>query len=112
MKINFVAQSRSDTVQYERTGAKKIKINGEEFDFSRMEEGDSLNTVFATTSPWLFGDIGLLGNQLHLALFVPVQAHFPGLGQTLSVVDIVEDGIITLPVIEYPPATQRGLPIV
>lgn len=52
-----------------------MTLNGEDFDFSRMVDGDTL-PASAISSPWFGGDVNNIGGVLELTLTLPLPANF------------------------------------
>lgn len=95
MKISLSPQRRDDTLSLVRAG-QTLVVNGEIFDFSGMEDGDTL-PASAINSEWFIGQVDNLGGELEFSLILPLPANyspeqaFPG-----ALVD-VPDGDILLP---------------
>lgn len=69
MNITLSPQRRDDTLFIERNGD-KLTLNGEEFDFSKIAEGDTLPGL-AIASDWFLGDVNRIDGELHLTIILP-----------------------------------------
>ncbi|POA26314.1 MULTISPECIES: hypothetical protein [unclassified Pseudomonas] len=69
MKIILSPQRRDDTLTLERAGT-VLTINGEDFDFSSMNDGDTLPKG-AIDCEWFAGDIEKVDGDLVVTLFLP-----------------------------------------
>lgn len=74
MRIFLSPQRRDDTLDVSRTGA-VLTVNGEDFDFSRMVDGDTL-PAGAINSPWFVGQVDNIGGELELTLLFPLPANY------------------------------------
>lgn len=69
MIINLAPQRRDDTLEVIRAGS-ILTVNGQVFDFSRMNDGDTLPNS-AISSEWFAGDVNKLDGELSLTLLFP-----------------------------------------
>ncbi|MCF5233101.1 MULTISPECIES: hypothetical protein [unclassified Pseudomonas] len=97
MKIHFMPQQRLDGVKYQRVGPYQIEVNGELFDFSRLQEGDELIAPVAVKSTWFAHRVSVEGEHLCLALLVPVASGFNFSGVRPVDVTIEHNGVIEVP---------------
>lgn len=74
MHIILSPQRREDTLEISKNGDILI-INGEAFDFSPMNEGDTL-PAGATTCEWIIGDVHKEAGELKLKLILPLPVNF------------------------------------
>ena len=73
-----------------------LTVNGEQFDFSPMEDGDSLPAI-AVSSKWFTGNIDHVAGNLSLTLILPIPANFsPEQAFPLPLTD-VPDGPVVFP---------------
>lgn len=95
MIINLSPQSRTDEPVYVKKGD-TISVNGEVFDFSQVEEGDTLPRE-AIYSDWFGGDVERIGGQLSVTLFSPCPPNYSPEQAFPTPVTMTDDGIIPLP---------------
>ena len=95
MIINLSPQSRADEPVYVKKGD-TISVNGEVFDFSQVEEGDTLPRE-AIYSDWFGGDVERTGGQLSVTLFSPCPPNYSPEQAFPIPVTMTGDGIIPLP---------------
>lgn len=69
MKILLSPQRRDDTLEVIKNGD-VLKVNGKDFDFSPVGEGDTLPRQ-AIDSLWFVGDIERVNGELILTLLLP-----------------------------------------
>lgn len=69
MKIILSPQRRNDTLEVIKNGD-VLTVNGEEFDFSPVGEGDTLPRQ-AISSLWFAGDVDRIEGELTLTLLFP-----------------------------------------
>ncbi len=95
MNIKLSPQRRDDTLEVRKKGD-RLTLNGEDFDFSFMQVGDTLPRS-AVSSVWVAGDVHKDATGLQITLFLPV-TNLPSLEQ-LYPVDLlnVPDGLVVLP---------------
>lgn len=95
MKINLFPWRGDDLLEVFRAGA-VISLNGEEFDFSQMADGDTL-PADAISSPWFAGQVDNVGGELELTLILPLPANYsPEQAFPVPLV-ITADGPVVLP---------------
>lgn len=96
MRISFSPQRRDDTLALEQTTTDRLRINGELFNFSTMEDGD---VIPAGTIPcdWIRGAVEKIDGEVRLTLRLP---HGPTPSQAVAFpepITVTEDGPISLP---------------
>lgn len=84
MRIKFTAQFRFDTLKLAKSGD-VLNINGEDFDFSPLPDGYSVET----NSAWIVGPVARVDGELQLTIACPTILD--------NVVVIAEDGEIKVP---------------
>lgn len=95
MNILLSAIRIDETLNISKIGETLI-INGEEFDFSRIGEGDTLPSN-AINSIWFIGDQTRVDGELVLSMFLPNPRNYsPEQAFPEPLID-VQDGFITLP---------------
>lgn len=95
MKINLSPQRRDDALQVFRVGATLI-VNGESFDFSQMNDGDTL-PASAIKSRWFVNQVENVGGELELTLLLPLpQNYSPAQAFPVPLLDVT-DGEVQLP---------------
>lgn len=73
MKINLSPQRRDDTLTVVKA-VNKLTVNGEEFDFSFMSDGDVIPQS-AIDSAWFAGPVTNTAGELELTLVLPLGAN-------------------------------------
>ncbi len=73
-----------------------ISINEEVFDFSPLQDGDTLPRA-AIDSPWFAGDVTRVDGVLHVSLMFPHGAYAGEAARFPMPIEVVEDGPIQLP---------------
>lgn len=95
MIIKFSPQRRDDTLTLSKLG-NTLTVNGELFDFSRMNDGDTLPRA-AIISELFAGDVEMIGGQLVLTMILPNPINYsPEQAFPSDLIDI-PDGEIALP---------------
>ena len=95
MIIKLSPQRRDDTLSVVRSGSILI-VNGEEFNFSRMRDGDTL-PAGAIQSIWFFGQVDNIGGELSLTLILPLPSNYsPEQAFPVDLVN-VPDGPVVFP---------------
>ncbi|UVL16148.1 hypothetical protein LOY27_09920 [Pseudomonas atacamensis] len=95
MKIILSPQRRDDTLTLSKNGS-VLTINGEAFDFSQMNEGDTLPRD-AIDCEWFVGDVEKVEGALVITLFLPNPENYsPEQAFPVPIVNI-PDGPISLP---------------
>ncbi|WP_077046628.1 hypothetical protein [Pseudomonas sp. KK4] len=69
MRINLSPQRRDDTLEVIKTGD-VLTVNGEDFDFSPIGNGDTL-PASAIASEWFFDKVDRIDGELVLTLILP-----------------------------------------
>lgn len=95
MKIFMSPQRRDDIVSYQRSGD-VIIVNGEAFDFSKVEEGDVLPRE-AIKSEWFSGRVTRVNGELELNLILPNPWNYSQAQAFPAPVLVSKDGLIELP---------------
>ncbi|WP_353231859.1 hypothetical protein [Pseudomonas helleri] len=95
MKIFMSPQRRDDTVSYQRSGD-VIIVNGEAFDFSKVEEGDVLPRE-AIKSEWFSGRVTRVNGELELNLILPNPWNYSQAQAFPSLMRITKNGLLDLP---------------
>lgn len=95
MKIILSPQRRDDVLEVFKNGHSLV-VNGEVFDFSAMNDGDTLPRA-AITSRWFAGDVDKEGGELTLTLLLPLPFNFSP--EQAFPVDLVSvpDGVVVFP---------------
>ena len=95
MIIRLSPQRREHSLVVARAGS-SIVVNGETFDFSPMDDGDTL-PLSAIQSEWLAGDVYKSGGELTLTLLLPIPWNYSQ--EQAFPVDLVNvpDGLVMLP---------------
>ncbi|MCH4880103.1 hypothetical protein EQV97_22345 [Pseudomonas sp. TMW22090] len=95
MIINLSPQRRDDTLVAFKTG-NKLNLNYEEFDFSKLGEGDTLPSN-AIGSNWFFGNVERRAGELELTLLLPNPVNYsPAQAFPVPLVN-VPDGQVVFP---------------
>lgn len=106
MRIKLSPQRRDDTLVVVRSG-NTLAINGEDFDFSRMADGDTL-PASAISSPWFVGQVDNVGSELELTLILPLPANYsPGQAFPLPL-ENVPNGPVVFPAPLAEPLTDTA----
>jgi len=95
MKIVLAPTRTDNTMVLFKTG-EVLTVNGEDFDFSRIGEGDSLPSS-AITSNWFLGDQTRIDGELVLTMFLPNPWNYsPEQAYPVPLTN-VPDGLVVLP---------------
>ncbi|VVM93824.1 hypothetical protein [Pseudomonas fluorescens] len=95
MKINLIPQGRPETLEVIRLGD-TLNINGEDFDFSPIGEGDTLPAT-AVSSSWFMDKIERVNGVIELTLILPLPSNYsPEQAFPVPLVD-VPDGSVAFP---------------
>ena len=105
MKIILSPQRRDDTVCYRKAGD-TLSVDGEVFDFSRVEEGDVLPRD-AIRSEWFAGDVTRINGELQLALILPNPWNYSQAQAFPVPISVTKNGLVELPA-PLPVATEGG----
>lgn len=115
-KIKLHPSVTPQTVQpfYERLSVAKmgssLVINGREYDFGRMQDGDSLYDVStAVDSPYVFGELHKVEGVVQMELVFPIGINAPHEAKFPESILITEDGAVTLPDACWPPVELEQL---
>ena len=100
MKITLSPTRRDETLTASRDGD-TLTLNGEEFDFSPLEESETL-PADAIDSPWITGDVTRTDGVLHLTLRLPHGGNAPEETRFPEPVIDPPDGEIALPMHSLP----------
>ena len=95
MKITLSPTRRDETLTASKAGD-KLTLNGEEFDFGPLEEGETL-PADAIDSPWIAGDVTRTDGVLHITLRLPHGANAPEETRFPEPIIDPPDGEIDLP---------------
>lgn len=95
MKIILSPQRRDDTVTYQKAGD-VLTVNGEVFDFSKVEEGDVLPKE-AIKSEWFSGDVTRISGELQLSLILPNPWNYSQAQAFPAPLFITKNGLLNLP---------------
>ncbi|PAA14369.1 hypothetical protein CJU74_14745 [Pseudomonas fragi] len=105
MKIILSPQRRDDTVCYRKAGD-TLSVDGEVFDFSRVEEGDVLPRD-AIRSEWFAGDVTRINGELQLTLILPNPWNYSQAQAFPVPISVTKNGLVELPA-PLPVATEGG----
>ena len=105
MKIILSPQRRDDTVCYRKAGD-TLSVDGEVFDFFRVEEGDVLPRD-AIRSEWFAGDVTRINGELQLALILPNPWNYSQAQAFPVPLTVTKNGLVELPA-PLPVATEGG----
>ncbi|CUH67958.1 hypothetical protein TG4357_03306 [Thalassovita gelatinovora] len=95
MKITLFPQRRDDSLSLSKTGD-ILTVNGTDFDFSTLTEGEVLPREDVACD-WIASDVTRTGGVLHLALILPHGSDAPVETKFPAPLTITADGPITLP---------------
>lgn len=95
MKINLSPQFRDGTLTLSRQGD-VLTVNGEDFDFSPLGEGEMLPAE-AISADWFAGPVLRINGELELTLLFPCPADAPAHVAYPEPLHVTADGPITLP---------------
>lgn len=95
MIIRLSPQRRDDAFEVIRRGSVLI-VNGEEFDFSQMGDGDTLPRS-AIDSEWFDGDVECIDGELDITLFFPNPWNYSPEQAFPVPLENVPDGIVVFP---------------
>ncbi|MHC8299631.1 hypothetical protein [Pseudomonas sp. ZS1P83] len=95
MRIKLSPKRCDDTLSVVRSGD-VLTVNGEQFDFSQMSDGDTLPWT-AIKSIWFAGDVEKIDGELTLTMFLPNPWNYsPEQAFPVDLVD-VPDGPVAFP---------------
>ena len=95
MKVTLSPQRRDDIVTFQKSGD-TLLVNGEAFDFSKLEDGDVLPRE-AIKSEWFSGDVTRVDGELWLSLILPNPWNYSQAQAFPAPVLASKDGLIELP---------------
>ena len=95
MKITLSPTRRDETLTASRDGD-TLTLNGEEFDFSPIAEGETLPSD-AIDIPWIIGDVTRIDGDLRLTLTLPHGSNAPRETRFPEPIIDPPDGEIALP---------------
>lgn len=95
MWILFSPQRREDIATYLISG-ELIIVNGEPFDFSKIEEGDVLPKE-AIKSEWFSGGVTRINGELQLRLILPNPWNYSQAQAFPSPIRVTKNGLLDLP---------------
>ncbi|WP_047302040.1 hypothetical protein [Pseudomonas fluorescens] len=107
MRIELSPVDGLPTVSYVKRG-ESVLVNGEEFDFSKVGEGDTL-AVSAIQSTWFSGPVERSNGELTVALFLPLPSNFSPEQAFPVPLENVPDGPVQLPGPLPDPASNTAL---
>ncbi len=87
---------RSDSRISVSVNGNTISINEESFDFSPLQDGDTLPSA-AIDSPWFAGDVKRIDGVLQVALVFPHGAYAGEAARFPESITVIQDGPVTLP---------------
>ena len=87
---------RSDSRIFVAVNGNAISINGDVFDFSPLQEGDTLPRQ-AIDSPWFAGDVKRVDGVLHVELVFPHGAYADEAARFPEPITVIQDGPVQLP---------------
>ena len=95
MHIKLSPTRRDETLTASRDGD-TLTLNGDEFDFSPLGEGETL-PADAIDSPWIAGDVTRTDGALHITLRLPHGANAPEETRFPEPIIDPSDGEVALP---------------
>lgn len=95
MKINLSPQRRDDDLKVFRMGD-VLTINGESFDFTELNDGDTL-PIGAISCEWFVGPVTRSAGELELTLILPLPPNFSQAQAFPMPVILTSDGFVNLP---------------
>lgn len=95
MQIRFFPMRSNAPLSLVRAGD-TLTINGTSFDFSQLEEGETLPKG-AVASGWLAADVTRTGGQLQVALILPLGTDASDTARFPLPLELTEDGPVSLP---------------
>nr|WP_111300368.1 hypothetical protein [Paracoccus saliphilus] len=101
MKISFTPQLRADRLSV-RVEGDTLTVNGEDFDFSSLEEGATLPAA-AVECDFLASDVIREAGQITLTLILPHGSDAPEIVRFPQPVHVTGDGPVPLPGSEEQP---------
>jgi hypothetical protein len=95
MLINLSPQRRDETLEVVKAGD-FLTVNGEDFDFSPMGEGDTL-PASAISSIWFFDKVDRVDGELVLTLYLPLPYNYSHEQAFPVPLESVPDGLVAFP---------------
>lgn len=95
MKINLSPMRCEQALSLSKSG-RVLNINGENFDFSQMNDGDTLPSS-AINSEWFVGDVRQESGEIEITLMLPLPANFSAEQLFPIPLVITADGPVALP---------------
>jgi hypothetical protein len=95
MNIILSPQRREEALEIFKKG-EVLTINGEDYDFSPMSEGDTL-PADATTCPWLVGNIEKQDGHLSVTVILPIPFNYSQEQAFPEPIMDAPDGLVELP---------------
>lgn len=95
MRIKL-SPTRNDSVLTVFKNGNALTVNGEEFDFSRMVNDDTLPRS-AINSPWFAGSVDCVGGELVLTLLFPIPWNYSQAQAFPVPLENVPDGLVEFP---------------
>ncbi|MBV4518545.1 hypothetical protein KVG88_00590 [Pseudomonas sp. SWRI74] len=95
MLINLSPQRRDDTLEVVKAG-NVLSVNGKDFDFSPMGEGDTL-PASAISSIWFFDKVDRINGELVLTLYLPLPYNYSHEQAFPVPLESVPDGPVAFP---------------
>lgn len=95
MKINLVPLGRPDALEVIRRGD-VLNINGEDFDFSPMGNGDTL-PASAISSSWFMDKVERVNGELEFTLILPLPSNYSQEQAFPVPLENVQDGPVAFP---------------
>ena len=95
MKVNLSPQVRPGTLEVVRFGD-VVVVNGTEFDFSAMGDGDTL-PAGAVLSEWFVGPVDRVGAELELTLLLPLPPNYSAEQAFPMPIITLVNGLVPLP---------------
>ena len=95
MKVTLSPQRRDDIVNYQKSGD-TLLVNGEGFDFSKLEDGDVLPRE-AIKSEWFSGDVTRVDGELWLSLILPNPWNYSQAQAFPSPIQVTKNGLLDMP---------------
>lgn len=87
---------RSDSRIFISVNGNTIFINEEPFDFSQLQDGETLPRA-AIDSPWFADDVKRIDGVLHVALVLPHGAYADEAARFPEPITVIQDGPVQLP---------------
>lgn len=95
MIIHLSPQRRDDTLEVIRSGD-VLTLNGEQFDLSQVQEGDTLPAT-AISSGWFASDVDRTDGELIVTLILPLPANYSPEQAFPVPIFLQDNGVVPLP---------------